>query len=1017
MNRIASRLFAGLCVLALLSSCGTSGKIRNSALPSGSVTTTGLVATNDGFSFPNFTAAATPEQFNAADVVSMFGSSSSVCRDGKANPCELVAQAAGWARLVNQARQSGHCEGFAALAAARFAQKATPSTATLKNTGDVTHAIMRSFATQFEQTVQKETSSWAKKSLSEKLDALKTSIATGKEEYSLGVYSSEGGHAVLPYAVNALPNNQFKVMVYDSNWPGAQRWVLVDLKKKTWSFSYSGSDPNNDPKMWTGKSSDLDLTSMTSRSTGKCPFCGGKVGIDTSLFVIRSAALNWSVTTSNGTLSPVQRDAGSDSARPLKASDGASGLNDYVISVAANQKITMSLPAESHVTGVTPSASIETQTTGDGTAAISITDSSVSSSSSSAVVTLAAGDLVATANGTSTTIDASTPDKLAVHVETASGAPIDVAVTPSAPAVEIRTAGNPNLGSSLDSQVLVQNNSGTVSIKSVDTSGVVSNSVQTSPLANTQTTVSLPATLSGATTLTALPPAAERTFTPDTTTSSTTSSTVPITTTTVKPVVKSTTTTSSTVPATTSSTVPPTTTTSTIPLATPWSQTSYAPGGNGFRDINTDSAGNTYSIYGFCGSPLNLGSSSVQGNANNGVCTIGVVKYSPTGSILWSTPITGDASQNWGESIAIDSSQNVYITGFFSGSHVTSGAITVNSTGAGYNSFIMKFNSLGVAQWGRVLGGASTQNLAYDWMIDLVASGSNIYVVGQINGNGNVITFAGASVTSSSSYDMFVTRINPDDGTSSWAHAYPVRPNAVSQETTFRNRATVDSSGNVYVSGTYTASSISIGGTTLTNTLAGKKDIYVIKVDSSGTTQWAVSAGSSGDDDVSALESTPNGIYLAGDLAASATVGGVSLAVGSGGAAFIAKISPQGSFMNPYIAVNSFQFSTGNSSVESDSSGVYVSGSFSGSFTLSGSTYTASGYDVYLIKYSLTGSVQWVRVLGNSGDSYSAFLVPVPGGVVLGFDNSNSAALTVGSTTFNGKQAFLVVYDRDGATI
>ena len=120
--------------------------------------------------------------------------------------------------------------------------------------------------------------------------------------------------------------------------------------------------------------------------------------------------------------------------------------------------------------------------------------------------------------------------------------------------------------------------------------------------------------------------------------------------------------------------------------------------------------------------------------------------------------------------------------------------------------------------------------------------------------------------------------------------------------------------------------------------------------------------------------------------------------------------------MDPYIAVNSFQFSTG-SSIESDSTGVYVSGTFSGSFTVGGSTYTSSGFDAYLIKYSLTGSVQWVKVLGNSGTSYDAFLGSVPGGVVLGFDNSNSAALTVGSTTFNGKQAFLVVYDRNGATI
>ena len=112
-----------------------------------------MTATENGFTFANFSAKKVAEQFGAEDLVAMFGNSPFVCVGGK-EPCVPTAEAAAFARMVNQARASGHCEGLVALAASRFVEKVTPATKDLSNDPDVVHAILRAFATQFVPEVQ-----------------------------------------------------------------------------------------------------------------------------------------------------------------------------------------------------------------------------------------------------------------------------------------------------------------------------------------------------------------------------------------------------------------------------------------------------------------------------------------------------------------------------------------------------------------------------------------------------------------------------------------------------------------------------------------------------------------------------------------------------------------------------------------------------------------------------------------------------------------------------------------------
>ncbi|MFZ9697666.1 MAG: Ig-like domain-containing protein, partial [Ilumatobacteraceae bacterium] len=331
---LRKQLGISLLVVALvaLAACGGGGGSSSGggdgagAAKNGAPAPDGAVATRmqpqlNGWAFPNFPSATFPDlNFDTADLVSMFGSGPAVCVDGVAEPCTLTAEAAAWARMVNQARATGHCEGLVALASARFNKAELPETVKLPSQEEEIRAVMRAFATQFVPEVQESIQKWTKASLAEKVDELKRSFATDKLQYTLGVYVESGGHAVLPYAIEYPTPDIARIMVYDSNWPGRNRYVDVDLANDEWSFSFAGDDPAADPNIWSGGAGDMDLTPFEARE-GTCPFCGDDTKVQSTTMLVRTDNLDWSVETPAGAVSPTQATNGDGAAaRPVKGS-------------------------------------------------------------------------------------------------------------------------------------------------------------------------------------------------------------------------------------------------------------------------------------------------------------------------------------------------------------------------------------------------------------------------------------------------------------------------------------------------------------------------------------------------------------------------------------------------------------------------------------------------------------------------------------------------------------------------
>ena len=504
--RIAMLSLAALVFSACGGGAGGSsggGKVRNAVAPAGAIATALQTAT-DGWSFPNFPSSSYPDvNFDENDLVSMFGSDDTICVGGVATPCKLTAEAAAWARMVNQARASGHCEGLVALASSRFNNKETPATVKLPSQDETLHAIMRTFATQFLPEVQESIGKWMAASFEEKIDELKKSFAAGKLEYTLGMYTEGGGHALLPYAIEYPTPDTPRVMLYDSNWPGKNRYVDIDLKAKTWKFAFSGADPANDPDAWTGGPQDMDLTLFDARE-GTCPFCGKDVKVAKTTMLIRSANLDWSVETDGGTVSPANPNGADGST--VKAVKGSLKKDsyDYVVSVPdypadaatttsgvkkKKRKSKLKFSGATSVYALMPEGIAQFTTPGSEDDPVEIEGSSISTTDPGVDLTLASGNLVANASGSAVSLSVE-GETMAVAVTAANGQVIKQEVSADQPTVQMKA--DPEGGGIT---VLAASATGVVEKTEVSSTGETTKSVVTEALNLSEVKAELPAAL------------------------------------------------------------------------------------------------------------------------------------------------------------------------------------------------------------------------------------------------------------------------------------------------------------------------------------------------------------------------------------------------------------------------------------------------------------------------------------------------------------------------------------------
>lgn len=268
-RRIRRSLFAsvGLLLALALAACAGPQSDWDYANDAGVVADSGFRPETDGFAFANYSVGPNRVEFSDGDVRELLGSQACTDDDPQTE-CELDPRAIAFRGDAQTLSQGGVCEGLSVLSLLFYSGAADPSQfgaertpeLQLQNNPELEREILRWNATQLtDETIN----SLRRMSPSQVLATLEDAWAEpGGPLYTLGLYNRveqdlKNGHAVVPYQIESLGNNEALLYIYNSNKPKTPQTIRIDTEAETWR--YQGSNVSYDG------SADLELAPVSPR--------------------------------------------------------------------------------------------------------------------------------------------------------------------------------------------------------------------------------------------------------------------------------------------------------------------------------------------------------------------------------------------------------------------------------------------------------------------------------------------------------------------------------------------------------------------------------------------------------------------------------------------------------------------------------------------------------------------------------------------------------------------------------
>ena len=308
----------------------------------------------------------------------------------------------------------------------------------------------------------------------------------------------------------------------------------------------------------------------------------------------------------------------------------------------------------------------------------------------------------------------------------------------------------------------------------------------------------------------------------------------------------------------------------------------------------------------------------------------------------------GGADDDRGNASVTDAQGNKYITGTFN-STATFGSTTLTSSG-GFDIFVAKLDCEGNWLWAVKAGGTSHE---HSIGIDVDSAG-NIFITGYFT---DTTLFGSISLVSNGSTDIFAAKLSPE-GNWLWAKK------AGSGGTDSSSGIAVDNSGNVYLCGTIYGN-VSFGNTSLIS--YGDYDVFVAKLNGSGSWVWAKNAGGISYDHGCGLKvDSESNVYVTGDFYYTANFGSHAITSNSSIDVFLAKIDVNGNWVWVNRAGGNQLDQVGEVAI--DNAGyVYWVGGFRSTADF-GSTQLVSGgsVDIFIAKLNTEGNWIWAKRAGGA---------------------------------------------------
>ena len=412
----------------------------------------------------------------------------------------------------------------------------------------------------------------------------------------------------------------------------------------------------------------------------------------------------------------------------------------------------------------------------------------------------------------------------------------------------------------------------------------------------------------------------------------------------------------------------------------------YEDGGNA---VATDASGNVYALGYYYSSTIVFGTTTLHNVYGSGPYMY-LAKYDSCGTLQWAKQAGGNGETN-PNGLATDAAGNVYVTGYYNCDTLTFGTTVKLINTSGYTAFVVKYNSAGVAQWAQQgLGNAASK--AFGIAVD---GSNNVYITGYFTST--TLTFGSNNLTNGTAdgftNDAFIAKFD-NSGNNLWIKGNT--SNTSSNGDVYGFGIGTDASGNVYVAGDFSSSTLTFSTTSVANN--GYNDIFVVKYNTSGVFQWVKTAGDIDDDAAYGLAADAAGnVYITGHIGYSSTVSFGTHSITNATQSiesFIAKYDNNGNDLWAH-STNGDSYSYNNaSSITLDAGGnAYITGTYTsdslhvGPVTLFNTSFlNGSGggdvmYDVFVAKYKPNGILSWARTAG--GDS-----ADIGNGIAAGLNNS-----------------------------
>ncbi len=358
------------------------------------------------------------------------------------------------------------------------------------------------------------------------------------------------------------------------------------------------------------------------------------------------------------------------------------------------------------------------------------------------------------------------------------------------------------------------------------------------------------------------------------------------------------------------------------------------------------------------------------------------IKYSSSGTQLWTRTYDGLQGEDVAEAIVVDFLGNAYVTG------------RISVSGSGYNYYTIKMNSAGTVQWGANYNGPGNSNdIAHSIAVD---GTGNVYVGGESTGSGTGLDYCLIKYNSNG-VQQWVLRYNAanlddvmndlkidpsgnnlfmtgycDYGSPAYRDYLTIRCNSLGTVqwtkrytggtgTDEANAIAIDGSGNVFVTGFE---------------LDTWESYTTVKYNSSGVQQWVGKYNGPGNrtDIPSDIEVDGSGnVYITGKSA------GINL----NNDYCTIKYNSSGTqqWANRYTGTGSNQISTATSLKLDATGNIYVGGSSGPSLFL---------LDYALVRYNPAGTQQWAIKYNGTGNG-------IDQGYALAIDGSGNVFITGGS--------------------